>query len=297
MGKYYDAINGLKLAWERFRNPELLKWAAAYGIFSFIVGAVFSMLNAKGAKPQDAVALIFGICLAGLLVFIPASAYLYMKLIPAALGACKIPVSKKTKYFEFVVLMIRAFLAGIVSWYDLRLLALPIAGIALYFMGLGAAAAMPVLALPAILAAYALVIAYAIIASTRIGFAVYLYFTEGPPESGKPKKSHALVQGQTLEVFLAHLAVAIATTLPLVAISVLIRMVQSVLGWGQLGRLALDLVILIPITIVASAIQYAYAADVFGFYAAAGPAQGAAAPASAKALPSAGRAEKKKGKK
>ncbi len=214
---YFDVIAGLKDAWVKFKDKDVLRWTAIYmvgelaimlGMFITLIGVIVFGASGKG----DAVPLLVGFAvllaeLAGLVAF---AAYAIPRTVRAAMKAQNIPLAKNPpSVLDYFVFSVRLTLVNLSCWYDRKLLAPALALLVLTVLATFAAFVLNggILPwIPAIVLASLFACAWgaaALVHAERTKFAVHMYLRGDGTEREMPLKSYRLVHGQTFEVFLA----------------------------------------------------------------------------------------------
>ena len=308
MGNYYDLIEGLKAAWIRWRNPELLKWVAiefalglvvivlALGVLAAMVGPDTLIKLANGGSSKSAAAsgalatalaavivpfiaiLLVALLIYGLFCFF----FFQPRIMRAALAAngAKVP-AKLPSMLDWLVLHLRIFCVTISCWYDKKLLA-PAAG----FLALTILCAVAgFFVKPALVGAVAfgmLTLVCWLVASSiqglRAGFAPWMFLRGDGPENQMPAVSNELVHGQTLEVFIANFFFGLAFGLVAVGVAI----VRVILGFIPYVGSLMDLLVNLAFNVFTQAFSMSIGADIFLFFDKAGPVNVRTAPASKK---------------
>ncbi len=310
MGKYYDVISGLKLAFSRFTDRELLKWSVFQFIGNLVLGFVLglslavllvtllpSALTVAGAPAPDPsflVALILnagaGIVFAFILLFAVWlvlvtlwSLYTTMFMARAAMGLCGIYTPPKPqRLLDLFVLDIRTALLSIGCWYDKKLLVPAAVALALAVIAgaVGVIMGNPSIESLAAPLGVLMVLLWALgafVHAIRTTFACYLFFRGDGSEGGMPRKSYDLVAGQTLEVALAILAGSILVS----AVIEVFKYVSVAAASIPLVGMAVGLLVSILVSVLSVSFLVAYLTDIFGFYAGPGSSGAHGAPAAA----------------
>lgn len=283
--RYFDAIGGIKLALQEFKEKELLIWSAittivmgVCSIFDILLGLaivwiIAMMLNTTFEEMTEAnIRLNLGIfsALAGI--------YLVPRVMRAAMGALKVKTAPNPpKYLDWLTLNVRKFFIDLFCWYDKKLL---VPAVVFLVIGIGVLVAAVVMgandisnlsetSVLVLIAGIAVVLIGIfcwsiadVVHSLRTQFGLFMYL-RGDGEEGKMlKKSAQLVQGQTLEVFLAHLIFGLMlfiVMVPLVIVMVLLALIPC------LG-IVIDSVLALVLAIILMAISNHYNANVFKFF-------------------------------
>ncbi len=301
MSNYYPFTAGMKNAWVRFRNGELLKWTAIYAavafglsilsvILTFAVGIASSggftqfVRDNSNSHASPMVAVVrYGfdilIVLAGL--------YLIPRVLRASMTANKMKLPAKIPgMVDWAIFSIRRCLIDMFCWYDKKLL---IPAVVLLVSGLLLFGAMIMSATPMILSSaggrvtgnvlmgifgivllvlafLAYFIAYSI-HSLRTHFSLYMYLKGDADGKASIRKSFDLVKGQTWQVFCAQLLYGVVIGLA----AIVVMIVMFVLAIIPIVGILVDVVAFIALLYLAMAFNFVYMADVFAFFAKEGP--------------------------
>ncbi|MCL6088968.1 MAG: hypothetical protein M1530_02255 [Candidatus Marsarchaeota archaeon] len=313
MGRYYDVIEGLKTAWARWRDSELLKWVVlefagfivlavlAIGLLVAMVGpqALLDMMSAAGsrasgsqtASTQAAVRALAGVMvpfIAILLVLLLLYAlacffYFQPRIMRAALAAYGVKVPAKLPgMVDWLMLHIRLFFVNLACWYDKKLLvpAAAFIGLAIVFLlvsFVAGAAAIGAFIFAAL--GFMCWLVASIVHSIRTGFAPWMFLRGDGPEGKMPLASNGLVRGQTFEVFLSYFVFGILFGLAAMGVAI-VRVILSLIPC--IGPI-FDMVINLAFNIFTQAYTNAVQADIFLFFDKSGPVKPANAPAKAPA--------------
>ncbi|MDE1797897.1 MAG: hypothetical protein KGH63_00640 [Candidatus Micrarchaeota archaeon] len=218
MGKYYDVIGGIKLALERFRDRQVLKWTGlmlAVGIVGalLLVVAVVAGISMMAGSPAVGLLVALGGGLLALVALVYASIYAEIRLERACMAASGVKTAKEpVSVPDMFVLSIHLLVVNALCWYD-RKLATPAAVLLVLTIltALAGFAFKPLFVL-AIVFGFLFVIAWAIAAAVqglRTTFARYMFLRGDGPRGKMPRASNTLVQGQTLELFLPFLVAGV----------------------------------------------------------------------------------------
>ncbi len=310
MGRYYDVFEGLKTAWVRWRDSELLKWVvlefAGFIVLAMLAGlllvamvgpqALLDIMSAAGsrasgsqaASTQAASRALAGVIMpfiAILLVVFLAYAlacffYFQPRIMRAALAAygAKVP-AKLPGMVDWLMLHIRLFFINLACWYDKKLLIPAAASVALTIVFL----IVSFVANAALIGVFAFVMLALVcwmVASTvhgiRTGFAPWMFLRGDGPENEMPTASYGLVIGQTLEVFLSYFVFGILFGLAAMGVAI-VRIIVSLIPC--IGPI-IDMVINLAFQLFSQAYTNAIQADIFLFFDKNGPVK--PAPAAAK---------------
>ena len=264
MGKYYDVMAGLKYAWSRFRDKDLLKWAVFYDV-GMIVASILDMIIAAVVFM-----LIFGVKIDDFLkmganfpsISLLAGLWLLPRFMMAAMRASDMKTIGNVGIIDWAHLSIRKFLVNIVCWYDRKLL-VP----AVVFLVLAGIFAFVVPSMGIAIVALALFMVSWIIAmvvhTIRVNFADFMYLRGDGGVTKMPRKSYDLVTGQTFEVFLAHLAFAIVYILAAIVIGIGMILIAFIPCIG----IIVDILLAIVLIIAVSTFAEVYMVDMFRFFA------------------------------
>lgn len=275
MGAYYDIVAGLKMSWQKFRNPDVLKWSL---IISVLVTA-YAILQTFGRADAGLSLLLFGVLIVYLLIVIYCNQFLQR----AAMKAVGVKTTAKPQpYLNWLVLNIRVFLVNISSWYDKKLLLALVLGVVLSVSGLlrlvaGGIDEPPqsfIVSLMMMLTGLAIWTIILTVQSARTRFAEYMYLRGDGKEGEMPRRSNERVVGQTFEVFLALFLATLLVNGPVFVIGFVIEIIggflNAFIGAGTLTSVTI-LVILVqvlvfPFQVVGTAMQFVILADIFRFY-------------------------------
>ncbi|VVB56992.1 Uncharacterised protein [uncultured archaeon] len=301
MANYYDVFEGMKKAWENWRDSELLKWVAiefAAGIGLLVVlgillvamiGVDNLMSMAGGSLRSNTPAMqaligillpFFGIAVLAFLVYgLVCFFFLTPRIMRAALAVngAKVP-AKLPSMVDWFMLHLRLFFINISCWYDKRLLMPAAVVLALAVMcaviGFAAPAAFVGAAIFGALALFCWMVGI-IIHGIRTKFAAWMFLRGDGAEGKMPYTSYKLVHGQTLEVFLAYFIFGIVFGLLAAVVGIVRILIRLVPCIGPV----IDLVINLAFSFFTQGFNMAITADIFLFFDKAGPAK--PAPASA----------------
>lgn len=309
MANYYDVSGGLKWSWENFRKGEVLKWTglhllAVFFLFAILFGLMLALVfastdfrsmisNEKNVSGNIAFQMIrwfFSIVLAVVgLYFIP-------RIMGAAMALCGFRLPPRPPgIIQWGIFSITRMLLDLACFFDMKLLLPAAALLALALLSFAAGFAYNGFFLLALAMGLGAVLAYSVannIHSIRTHFALYKYLRADGEAMECLRESHALVKGQTFEVFLAGFIGGLAMLLALLPMLVVL-----LVSWFINPLLCLGVGLLLGAAFfwLLTAYQQTFAANIFQYYDRMGPVP--AMPAAAEKTPGAKPAAKKTGPK
>jgi hypothetical protein len=304
MGRYYGAIDGLKLAWKNFRNPELIKWSAAVGVLTAFLSLLVAFLTAGAAISDVPRFMITTIVLE--LIFMLPLLYLAMRMMRSAMTANGIKISKQTPAFlDYIVLNIRIFFTNIVCWYNKKSLlpAAALLGLALVAFISGFAIKQEIMAIVALMLLILAFVAWVVAVfmhTIHLLFAPFFFLRGDGPEGEMPQKSFEQIRGRIWPIVCGFFGVPMLASLisliPSLAVTLIAAIVTGVIAFvvkSELLSVALNELISLPLLVLLTAYMAALQMDIFKFFDEQGPVESTADAAKSAKDSAASKAKKK----
>ncbi len=294
MQKHYPFLEGLAWALTHFKAPDLLKWSAlmtASNIFfavverfsgASIVDSAIQLLAAPRALDFSQFSQGWAIAMLAALV----SLYISARAMISAMSISRIKTAGPPEFLGWLWLQIYKTGINALCWYDRKLLAptvvfgvVAMAAYALsqlaggaYWNGAGAGFALTAggwLFGISLLALFFAVLSWEIaflVHYTRTSFSVYMFLEGNREVRHVVKKSHDMVVGRTLEVFLAQIFAMLVLLIPIIAGYLIAVAGIGMVAGGDFASGAFLFLVAMAFAVFVIALQQALSANIYGFF-------------------------------
>lgn len=227
--KNYDIIKGFTFAFNRFLDPQILKWAAVLAFASGFIDIIQGLVEDMGMYHPAVTMGMAGIALLAVIPVIIVGLYTYPRLLREGLRIVGLKSSDKVPgVVDWAVFSIRMWFITTFCWYDKRfLIGLAIAIISFVMMIAGIVlmpgnSAMGILMILGIIGSVIGMLVWMVgyyFHDIRLIFAPVMFVRGDGVDSSMPKRSWDFVKGMTVELFitllLAGLLVGMLLIIPL----------------------------------------------------------------------------------
>lgn len=291
MGKYYDVIAGMRLAFEKSKGRELLKWSAGYFFAEMILVAAYLailILTIAGRGDESMPFTPIWFMQQGLEgIYRLATIALGLYFVPRIVGAALATAGMKQKVpsiIDWAIFSLKRALIDLACWYDKKLLvpagvffAVGVLALLLAVAGV-ATEAMGVLAFLAAVFGFIAWIIAIMVHSIRTRFSLFMRVRGDREGDGTIRKSYDLVLGQTVEVFMAFVifwfiififaivALVLAIIAGMAAVLIISALPEIVAVGATLAGVLAVLLAFVVLSIWMQAYEKTFEADVFKFY-------------------------------